>query len=232
MRSGAETARHERTRPRIVTLIASSAVLITQMAVAAPSNAGTTSTVKAVVNSGASTTVGTTGHTLGIGFTFDPFLGPYTGTISIRIPKPASGTAWTTPQTTDPLLPGYVSRNKGTCPRVTVPRVTGTAPGPFTIKVTINCSGSANFSISYEDVTSPTLAARYKFLTRYKPTGGVFLTLRPQPFFTVVHGPATSLTVAVPSFSIVDGIDPRQLMGVRAVDQYGNLATTSPAGKR
>ena len=217
-------------RPRwFAVLVASMLALPATTLVASPSEVGGGSTgdVRVGATAGETTEAGSSGNELRIGFSFDPFLTQVEGTISIRIPKPASGTSWTTPQTTDSALPGFVSRLKETCTRVGVPKVNGTAPGPFTLKVAIDCPGTATFAVSYGNVTSPTLAARYNFVTKYKPIGTpTFMSLGTKPIFNVVAGPGVGLSVAVPSLAIIEGMEPTQKMTVRAVDGYGNTAKT------
>jgi hypothetical protein len=200
-------------------LVAGSAPLLV-LAGVAESHAATNAMGAATVQ-GATLTAGSSGNDIVI---LVSALGEtQSGVLSIRIPKPANGVPWSTPQKSDPLGQGYVSRSVNGC-TVRQPKVNGTAPGPFTIKLTYSCPQFKTFDVAYSNVTAPTLAQKYKFASKVKPDGSnAFVSTQDQPATVVKAGAASKLNVAAPAMMIPTGVIARENMSVRAVDTYGNI---------
>ena len=161
-----------------------------------------------------------------------------TGTISIVVPKAASGTPWTAPQVSNPAHPGFVAVNRGSCNSAGSAGVTGT--GPWTITASFKCShdktcrsrthgrcrprSHRRFTVTYGArgalATAPTKVARDTFATSVND-GHVFRTAT-QPKVAVTAGRASALQLGDLRDGAVAGTG--QTLTVTAQDRYGNTA--------
>src|SRR5215212_3635596 len=114
---------------------------------------------------------------------------PADGLLSVAVPPVASGSAWTTPQFTNPAAAGFVKAAKQTCNSAWIASISGDGGGPGTIVVNAKCNKGQQFALTYgagtgSRVTAATKAGPYTF-TAKAVVKGVFVALAAQPVVTV-----------------------------------------------
>ena len=159
-------------------------------------------------------TAGASGKTLK--FTFRTTANSTNGRVAIRIPAVASGSPWTAPQRTNARRPGYVGVARGTCRAVSFASISGTRPGPWTIRVDARCTKGQWFAVAYgarASVKVATLAGEYTFATSQTAS---------RPIVTVQPAAAARIELSGTADGTAGGN--RNVLIVPR-DAYGNMAT-------
>ncbi len=169
-------------------------------------------------------TAGSTGNTLTFDFTASSGTFGSGSKVSLAIPT-GTGTAWTTPQTSNSGNPGYTTDSSGTGCTVGSPTVSSS-----TITVTVSSSGCTSgdsFTISYADATAQTTTGKANFTTETEESGGSFSAIGTSPTVTVsAAAPATASFTQEPTNTTAgNAINPAVTVTVK--DAYGNVVPSS-----
>ena len=153
------------------TAIASQPTVTVQAAATSGQGTMTVSPTAAIVSS--------TGNNLAFTFTA-PSMGGYGNGSEVTLAIPTgTGTAWTTPQTTNSGNPGFVSTTAGTC-------TLGTASvASSTITVPMVCPASGSFTINYANATARTTTGPSTFTTQTRQGTGALVGISTSPTVTV-----------------------------------------------
>jgi len=186
---------------------------------AGTANAATTARPGALVLLTKTAATGTQGATFAWGYVA-PLVGAVPGTININVPA-----GFSTPQTTAPAGPGYMSAAVTTCAKF---QITGTAAQPdgsTTVTIASNCGALRGALLTYKNVTAPSVPGDYTFAATFTPTGGTPIPFATADTIKIKVGPLASLTISPASATIAPGGS--QAYTVVGYDAFGN-ALPSP----
>ena len=133
---------------------------------------------------------------------------------------------WSAPQTASSSSAGYLTTSGG---NASINSISGS--GPWTIIVDFSGNTGQAFTLTYANVTAPTLAGSYSFDAKTKATSGGTLTALIGGSATITVSPVTASAYKITAASATPTAGASDALTITLVDQYGNTVTSFSGDK-